>query len=202
MRTVSLMMVALLLASVSASRAVAADQSPAAQPADAEPAGVPTDELHFETVLTTHGEIVSVDRTSRLVTIKGPNGHTFSLEARNEKNLDAISTGDRVVVRYIEGIQIRKKKPGEVLPVATLKEGIAANLPGERRGTEFSRKRTLVASVEAIDEPEQEVTLRGPGGGLETVMVENPEALEGIAVGDQIVITHSQALALTLDKES
>jgi hypothetical protein len=202
MRTVSLMMVALLLASVSASRAVAADQSPAAQPAEAEPVGAPTDELHFETVLTTHGEIVSFDRTNRLVTIKGPNGHTFSLEARNEKNLDAINTGDRVVVRYIEGIQIRKKKPGEVLPVATLKEGIAANLPGERRGTEFSRKRTLVASVEAIDEPEQEVTLRGPGGSLETVMVENPEALEGIEVGDQIVITHSQALALTLDKES
>ena len=49
---------------------------------------------------------------------------------------------------------------------------------------------------------DQEVTLKGPDGSVETVMVENPESLKGIKVGDQIVITRSEALALSLDKEN
>lgn len=54
----------------------------------------------------------------------------------------------------------------------------------------------IVASVEAIDEVEQEVTLKGPNSSLETLMVTNPEYLERIKVGDEVVITRGQALAL------
>lgn len=60
----------------------------------------------------------------------------------------------------------------------------------------------IVASVEAIDEVDQEVTLKRPDGSLETLMVTNPEYLERIKVGDEVVITRGQALALSVDKES
>jgi len=160
------------------------------------------DELHFETVLTVHGEIVSVDQTNRSLTLKRERAGTLTLQARNEKNLEGIKTGDRVVIRYVEGVHIAKKKAGEGLPVASLKGGIIASKPGEPATAGVSGQRKTVARVEAIDEANQEVTLQGPEGSVETVMVENPEALERIKVGDQIVVTHGLALALSLDKES
>lgn len=193
---------AIIIGVLFATSVVAAEQSTTTESATAPAAAAATSQLHFETVLTTHGEIVSVDRINRLVAIKGPRGNTLTLEARNQKNLEAIHAGDRVLIRYIEGVQIRKKNPGEALPMATLKEGIAGAAPGESPKARISRKRTMVASVETIDEANQEITLKGPDGSIETVMVENPENLQSIKTGDQLVITHSQALALSLDKEN
>lgn len=193
---------AIIIGVLFATSVVAAEQSTTTESATAPAAAAATSQLHFETVLTTHGEIVSVDRINRLVAIKGPRGNTLTLEARNQKNLEAIHAGDRVLIRYIEGVQIRKKNPGEALPMATLKEGIAGAAPGESPKARISRKRTMVASVETIDEANQEITLKGPDGSIETVMVENPENLQSIKTGDPLVITHSQALALSLDKEN
>ena len=103
-----------------------------------------------------------------------------------------------VVIRYFEGAQIRKKKPGETLPAPSLKEGIVVGTLNKA----MKAKRMLVASVETIDETDQEITLKGPDGSLETLMVSDPEFLGSTKVGDQVVITHVQALALSLDKES
>jgi len=58
-----------------------------------------------------------------------------------------------------------------------------------------------VTSIEAIDETFQEVTLKGPDGSQETVMVENPETLDHLKVGDQVVITRRWAPALSHDKK-
>jgi len=59
-----------------------------------------------------------------------------------------------------------------------------------------------IVAGETIDETDQEITLKGPDGSLETLMVSDPEFLGSTKVGDQVVITHVQALALSLDKES
>lgn len=106
------------------------------------------------------------------------------------------------MIRYIEGVHISKKKPGQALLMASLKEGIIAAKPGEPANAGVPRRHMAVVSIERIDEAFQEVTLKGPDGSLETVMVENPETLEHMRVGDQIVITRSRALALSLDKAS
>ena len=129
--------------------------------------------------------------------LKGPKGETSTLEARSEKNLAAVKVGDRVAIRYFEGVQIRKKKPGEAVPVPSLKDGII----GAKLGRTSKTKHAIIASVEAIDQADQEVTLKGPDGSLETIMVTDPEYLERIEVGDQVVLTRSQALALSIDKE-
>ena len=81
-----------------------------------------------------------------------------------------------------------------------LKAGIIAAEPGEPAKAGNPRQHMAVGSVEAIDKPFQEITLKGPDGSQETVMVENPETLEHLKVGDQIVITDALALALSLEK--
>ena len=198
MRTVAAIAVCIVLGVTCTRLAVAGEQPPAGSAASAQIAATHGDELHFVSVLTIHGEVVSVDPTNRLVTLKDPKGDATTLEARNEKNLEAVKVGDRVTIRYFEGVQIRKKKPGEAVLVPSLKDGIIDAELGRTSKT----KHVIVASVEAIDEADQEVTLKGPDGSLETTMVTNPEYLERIKVGDQVVITRSQALALSIDRES
>jgi hypothetical protein len=148
-------------------------------------------------VLRLSGEVVAVDPAQRLVTVKRPDGETATLEARREEDLAGLKVGVRINVRYFEGAQIRERRNGERVPQFSLKDGMmGATLSGPS-----SKKHTLVTTVEAVDEANQEVTLKGPDGSLETIMVENPDYLKNIKVGDQVGMTHVQALALSLRKE-
>ncbi len=160
----------------------------------------PASELHFETVLTIHGEVVSIDREHRIVTLKGPNGRKASLQAP-EKDLRSVKPGDRVAVGYVEGVNVRKKKPGEVLPYASLKQGLIESEAGEIPKTGYRRQVAMVAYVQRVDEPNQEITLKGPDGSIETVLVEDPEILGLIKAGDQVVITLFEGLALSLEHD-
>jgi len=201
MRTAAAIALALAL-SLTCTRLAVAEETATQSSANLQSSVTQDDELHFETILTVHGEIASVDQANRRLTLKRHEPGTLALEARDQKKLEGIKPGDRVVIRYVEVVHLREKKPGEALPKASLKEGIIAAEPGGPAKAAVPRRHMAVVSVEATDKTFQEVTLEGPDGSQETVMVENPEALEHIKVGDQVVITHSWALALSLDKES
>jgi hypothetical protein len=175
----------------------AGEQTQAGASASTQPAPARGDELHFVSVLTFHGEIVAVDPARRLVTLKGPNGEVLTLEAEKEEDLTARKVGERVLVRYFEGAQIGKEKPGGAAPVHSLKDGMIGAEPGGPSG----KHRAVAASVERVDAANQEITLKGPDGSLETIMVSNPESLSNFKVGDRVVITRPQALALSLEKE-
>jgi hypothetical protein len=69
--------------------------------------------------------------------------------------------------------------------------------PGGRSG----RHLAVAASVERVDTANQEITLKGPDGSLETIMVTNPEYLSNVEVGDRVAITRPQGLALSREKE-
>lgn len=156
------------------------------------------DQLHFVSVLTLSGEVVAVDPAKRLITLKRSEGGISTLEARREEDLAELKVGDRITVRYFEGAQIREKTQGEGVPQFSLKDGMmGATLGGPSR-----KEHALVASVEAIDQVNQEVTLKGPDGSLETIMVANPAYLKNLKVGDQVGMTRVQALALSLEKQS
>jgi hypothetical protein len=62
-------------------------------------------------------------------------------------------------------------------------------------------KHHLVGSIERVDIDNQEVTLKGSDGSVQTIEIINPEDVENVKAGDRVVITNAQALALTLTKE-
>ena len=73
---------------------------------------------------------------------------------------------------------------------------------GEEAGGPSGKQHALGASVERVDAMNQEITLKGPDGSLETIMVSNPEYLSHVKVGDRVVIMRPQGLALSLERES
>src|SRR5215472_5034889 len=105
--------------------ALAQEGSPAATPAQAKPEGV-----SYGTVITIHGKIAKVDKARKEVTLEGPEGRKVTLAVANPYNLESAKVGAPFVARYYEVVTIRKKKPGESVPSASLKDGLATARPG------------------------------------------------------------------------
>jgi Cu/Ag efflux protein CusF len=60
--------------------------------------------------VTVTATIVTVDKKARTVTIKGPEGHTVTVKARDPKNLDKVKAGDTVEITYTEALAISLDK--------------------------------------------------------------------------------------------
>src|SRR6187397_3049090 len=58
--------------------------------------------------------IVALDKTTRLVTIKGPDGELDTIYAGPQvKRFDELKVGDTVTFRYSEAVVYQIRKPGE-----------------------------------------------------------------------------------------
>jgi ribosomal protein S17 len=54
--------------------------------------------------------VVAIDKAAQTVTIKGPEGRTETVKARDPKNLDALSVGDLVEITYTQALAVALDK--------------------------------------------------------------------------------------------
>ena len=57
------------------------------------------------------GTIAAIDKKTHTVTIKGPEGGTETIAAKDPKNLEAVKVGDMVEVTYTQALAISLDKP-------------------------------------------------------------------------------------------
>ena len=153
------------------------------------------------TVITVHGKIAEVDKVKKQVVLEGPEGRKVTLAVNNPYNLNAAKVGAPVVTRFYEVVTIRKKRPGEVVPSASLKEGVATAKPGGLPGAVAEQQASVLVSVAAIDEADGTVTIKAPDGTIEKVKARDPKNLKQLKVGDELVVSLDRAIAISLDKE-
>jgi hypothetical protein len=55
--------------------------------------------------------VTAIDKKAHTVTIKGPQGHTETIKAKNPKNLAAVKVGDLVDITYTQALAISLDKP-------------------------------------------------------------------------------------------
>ena len=60
--------------------------------------------------VTITATITAIDKGAHTVTIKGPEGNTETVKARNPKNLDAVKVGDLVEITYTRALAIALDK--------------------------------------------------------------------------------------------
>ena len=83
---------------------VTAQQGTASSQPGATPAGAVGEQV---TVTVT---VVAIDKKAHTVTIKGPDGTTETVKARDPKNLDAVKVGDLVEITYTRALAIALDK--------------------------------------------------------------------------------------------
>jgi hypothetical protein len=150
-----------------------------------------------EAVMT--ATVVAVDMQKRIVTLKGEDGQIKDIKVGEEAvNLPQVKVGDIVTVKYFESIAVEVLKPGTVAGAGE-KEAIVRAKPGEMPGGMAAREVTVTATVTAIDKQKGTITLKGPEGKLNTVKVQDPANLDKVKVGDDLMITYTEALAISVE---
>ena len=77
--------------------------------------------------------VVGIDKATRTVTLKGPQGNVVDVVAGDEvRNFAQIKLGDFVVVRYAEAITLELKKSGGKAGDVTVSTDAARAAPGQR----------------------------------------------------------------------
>jgi ribosomal protein S17 len=141
--------------------------------------------------------IDAIDYTSRLVTLKDSTGETETIYCGPEvERFNALKVGDRVTFRYYESVVYAIRKPGSG-PAASGGAGIVRT-PGDRPGGTISQQMTATVTVNAIDMKVPSVTITTKEGQKMSFKVEDPKNLQGVKVGDQVEITYTQALAISV----
>lgn len=150
-------------------------------------------------VVTTSATVEAIDKESRVVTLKGPQGNLFSVVAGPEvRRFDEIKVGDQVVVQHTEALTLELKKGGGGVRERVDTEAAARAAPGAQPGGAAVRRVTVVADVVAINARTQTVTLRGPKRTVD-LQVNNPEQFKLVKVGDQVEATFTDAVAISVE---
>ncbi len=143
--------------------------------------------------------ITAIDKATRDVTLKGPQGNELVVTAGPEvKNFDNLKVGDQVDLQYVEALTLELKKGGGLVVARTEQKGAVGAKPGEKPAGAVGRQVTIVADVVAIDPAKQVVTLKGPQRTVD-LKIADPEQFKRVAKGDQVEATFTQALAIAVE---
>ena len=144
--------------------------------------------------------VQAIDLNTRIVTLKGPKGEVRDIKVGEEAvNLPQVKVGDLVTVKYYESLAIEVMKPGAVSGAGE-KQAIVRAKPGEMPGGMAARQSTVTATVTAIDKKKGTISLKGPEGKTVVAKAEDPKNLDKVKVGDELMITYTEALAISVEK--
>ena len=153
-------------------------------------------------VITASGTVEKIDKATRQVTLKGDDGGQVTVEVSKEaKRFDELKVGDKVTITYADAVSVRLKKPDEKSVNTLETEKVAGDR--ERPGGYAVVKRTMTATIEALDPSVPSVTFAGPGGWKYSRRILDPEILEQvkagkIKVGDRVDFTWYLAADVTV----
>jgi ribosome maturation factor RimP len=63
--------------------------------------------------VTVTATITAIDKKTQTVTIKGPQGNTETVKAKDPKNLDRVKVGDMVEITYAQALAVSLDKPAK-----------------------------------------------------------------------------------------
>jgi len=148
-------------------------------------------------------QVVAIDKATRTVTLKGPEGNVVDVVAGDEvKNFAQIKLGDFVVARYVQALTLELQKTKTAKAGAdsvTVKEEAAKAKLGERPAVAGARQVTAIADVTAVDPKKSTITLKGPRGNSVVLAVQNPDQFKVVKKGDKVEVTYTEAMALSVE---
>ena len=150
---------------------------------------------------TTHmqGRVLAIDARLRQLDVELADGRTVGLKAGQEvRRLNDIRVGDLISVAFTEALVLELRKGGAPIVARSqgtdVRRGPSNMAPAAVRTTED----TVLADVLAVDAASGSVRLRGPQRVLD-LRIRDPQQLALIAPGDQVQVTFSEAVAVSID---
>ncbi|OYD80431.1 hypothetical protein [Azospirillum brasilense] len=145
--------------------------------------------------------VTAVDKPSRTVTLRHADGGLEEVTAGPDvRNFDQIAVGDTVRAEYNQSTSIFARPPQSGASSAE-GQSISRAAPGEKPGGTAAVSQEATGTVEDIDQDRRVVTVRGPQGRTQKVLVApDVQGLENVRQGDEVVIRHTAALTIVVEK--
>jgi len=145
-------------------------------------------------------QVVALDKASRTVSLKGPEGNVIDVVAGDEvKNFAQIKVGDFVVVRFVQALTLELQKTKSGASGIVAREGAVTAKPGQRPAAAAGREVTAIATVTAVDPKAKTITMKGPRGNVVTLDVQNPDQFKVVKVGDEVQVVYTEAVAISVE---
>jgi hypothetical protein len=152
-------------------------------------------------IVTVTATVKKIDAEKRILTIQGPRGNILDVQiGKDVKNFAQIKEGDKVVARYVESIAVFVEK-AETKPMATDTTTVEVAPRGHKPGAVVVDTVEVTAKVLAADYKKRTLKLKLPEGNNITVKVgKEVKKFKQIKKGDEVVVRHTKAFALTIEK--
>jgi hypothetical protein len=153
-----------------------------------------------QTIIAT-AMVEAINHETREVTLRGPEGNSVSFVASEEaRNLPQVNVGDIVTVEYVQSMTIDVIANDGIEPGVGELGAMARTAEGEMPGVAVVDSVVVTAIVEEINIEANTFKLKGPNGEITEYTARNPENLKKSEVGDLVVITYTEAIALSVEK--
>ena len=147
--------------------------------------------------------VEAIDHETRVVTVRKGDGEEITFTASEEaRNLDQVTVGDVLIAEYMETISIEVMANDGMEPAAAELSAMARTEKGEMPGMAAMEATVITATVEDINVENNTFKLKGPDGTVNEYTARNPENLKRAAVGDLVVITITEAIAVMVEAQA
>lgn len=153
--------------------------------------------------MTISAVVEAIDHETRVVTLRKADGEAVTFTVSDEaRNLDQVEVGDVLVAEYIESVSIDVMANEGMQADAAEVSAMARTKEGEMPGFAAMDATVVTATVEEINLEMNTFKLKGPDGTVNEYVARNPKNLKRAAVGDLVVITVTETLAITVEKQT
>lgn len=198
MKTRGILITAVMLCAVSIIGAGCSSQEQEARVGDT--SADPREAWQYASITAT---VETIDFQERKVALRGPAGNVmaFTVDER-VRRLNEIKVGDEVVAGYYVSLATELRKPtaeekASPLSVVAGAGKMPSNLPPGVAGVSQIR---AVVTVVGIDRSAETVMVKGPMGRYAAVRVLYPDRLRKLRLGDTVVVTYTEAVAISVEK--
>jgi Cu/Ag efflux protein CusF len=148
--------------------------------------------------------VKSIDPATRQVTLQGAEGKETTLTVGKEvRAFDELKVGDTVTADYHVSLagEVRPPTAEEKANPLSETEVEGKSEPGADPTAVGARQMKAVTTVQSIDQAKKTVTIKGPKGNTREIAVKDPATLQKLKQGDSVVITFTEAMAVSLEKK-
>lgn len=157
------------------------------------------------TVVEAQATVVKIDYVGRNVTLEAVDGRTFTVHAPESLGpLDNIHGGDTLRAVYVEAIAGEVREPTEAelkMPWVKLSKAQMGEFEGQPVAADTFGVRA-VCTIEGMNRLLGTATVTDSKGRVHILTEVKPSMMEGVTLGQTVVIDYLQAFALTLERIS
>jgi hypothetical protein len=152
--------------------------------------------------LTVDAVVTAIDLETMQIGLMGPGGAPFTITAPEQViKLEDVSVGDRVVATYLSALEgeLRAPTQDELAEPWVVLEDAAISEDADAPAISGARQIRAVCTIEGLNRVLGTVMLKDSNGNLHVLDDVDPAKMEGVTLGQTLVVVYTEALALSLE---